>query len=212
MKINILIDNPKSWLVPYARVWVKKMRQEKHVVNFVFCAKDVSRGDCLFILGCEKIVSRSILNRNRHNLVVHESLLPQGKGWSPLTWQILEGKNKIPITLFEAAKKVDAGKIYLRSEMSFEGHELVDELRERQAQETFGFIKKFICVYPNIAGKKQHGRESFYRRRTAVDSEINPQKTIAEQFDLLRVVDNDRYPAFFHFLGHKYIIKIDKEN
>jgi methionyl-tRNA formyltransferase len=30
---------------------------------------------------------------------VHESALPQGQGWSPMTWQILEGASPIPVTL-----------------------------------------------------------------------------------------------------------------
>jgi methionyl-tRNA formyltransferase len=36
------------------------------------------------------------------------------------------------------------------------------------------------------------------------------QKTIAEQFDLLRVVDNLRYPAFFDHRGKRYRLTIKK--
>lgn len=88
------------------------------------------KGDILVLLGCEKIIKDAILKKNRHNLVVHESALPEGKGWSPLTWQILEGKNEIPITLFEAVQNVDAGQIYLQRKMIFKGWELVDDLRK----------------------------------------------------------------------------------
>ena len=36
-------------------------------------------------------------------------------------------------------------------------------------------------------------------------------KSIDEQFNLLRVCDNERYPAFFYKDGVKYILKINKE-
>src|SRR5699024_7115397 len=44
--------------------------------------------DLCFYLSYGKIVNREILNKYTHNLVVHASDLPEGKGWSPLTWQI----------------------------------------------------------------------------------------------------------------------------
>jgi spore coat polysaccharide biosynthesis predicted glycosyltransferase SpsG len=34
--------------------------------------------------------------------------------------------------------------------------------------------------------------------------------SIAEQFDLLRVVDPEHYPAFFDYRGKRYIIKMEK--
>ena len=50
----------------------------------------------------------------------------------------------------------------------------------------------------------QTGEASYYRRRRPVDSQLDPERTLAEQFDLLRVVDNDRYPAFFEWRGRRY--------
>ena len=42
------------------------------------------------------------------------------------------------------------------------------------------------------------------------DSLLDFNKTITEQFNLLRVVDNDKYPAFFENQGEKYFLKITK--
>ena len=36
------------------------------------------------------------------------------------------------------------------------------------------------------------------------------KKSILSQFDLLRIVDNKNYPAFFKIYGKKYILKISK--
>lgn len=210
MLINILVDNINSWIMPYASRVAADLKKDNHEVLFCNNHSDVKEGDLAFFLSCEKIVKRDVLKKNKHNLVVHESWLPKGKGWSPLTWQILEGENEIPLTLFEAAETVDSGDIYLQEVVVFDGSELVEELRESQGEKTIELIKKFVSIYPNIVGKSMNGEETFYPRRTAKDSELDVNKSLAEQFNLLRVVDNERYPAFFNYRRHKYILKIYK--
>jgi methionyl-tRNA formyltransferase len=71
-------------------------------------------------------------------------------------------------------------------------------------------ILNFINSYPNIIGIAQKGEESFYPRRKPEDSKLDLQKTLSEQFNLLRVCDNERYPAWFEENGVKFIIKIYK--
>ena len=61
-----------------------------------------------------------------------------------------------------------------------------------------------------IKKKPQLGKTSFYRKRTKKDSEININKSIRKQFNLLRVTDNKRYPAFFYLKGHKYKLQIER--
>ena len=153
-----------------------------------------------------------MLAKFRHNLVVHESDLPQGKGRSTLTWQILEGRNRIPVTLFEAAEKVDSGVIYSQEWLQFGGHELIDELRAALAQATIVLCRQFVAEYPKIVvqARPQTGDESFYPRRKPEDSRLDPSRTLADQFQLLRVVDNERYPAFFEWRGSMYALRIRK--
>ena len=45
---------------------------------------------CLFLLSCSKKLKN--LKAYDHNIVIHANDLPRGKGWSPLTWQVLEEK------------------------------------------------------------------------------------------------------------------------
>jgi len=129
---------------------------------------------------------------------------------SPLTWQILEGKNEVPISLFEAVEEFDAGQIYLKDSIRFEGNELLDEIRNALGNKIVEMCERFVREYPAIIAqaRPQSGPESFYRRRKPEDSRLDPNKTIAEQFNLLRVVDNERYPAFFELKGRKFVIKV----
>ena len=137
---------------------------------------------------------------HRHNMVVHESALPRGQGWSPMTWQILEGASRIPITLFEAVADLDAGPIHLQTSIILNDTELVNEWRLLQAEATISLNLQWVDHYREIidaARPQQIGESSHYRRRRQADSRLDLEITLVEQFDLLRVVGSERYPAFF---------------
>ncbi len=210
-KIMILSDR-HSWIAPYLDELAEEWAAAGHDCQIAHKVSDVEPADFCFCLSFSQILPAIARTQFKNTLVVHESDLPKGKGWSPLTWQILEGKNRIPATLFEATEKVDSGVIYAQDWMEFEGHELIDELREVQAKITIKLCKRYVDGYPQILAeaREQAGKESFYPRRRASDSQIDTQQSIESQFDLLRVIDNQRYPAFFENRHHRYFFKIEK--
>ena len=210
-KITILVDNPKSWFVPYGTELAAQLRARGHDVAEVSSPQDIQQGNIAFYLSCEQIIKKDIRGRNKHNLVIHASALPQGKGWSPTTWKILEGKNEIPLTMFEAVDKVDAGEIYATGEITLQGHELIDEVRQKEGKAIVDMAITFVDKYPHVTCRPQKGEESFYAKRTSKDSELDTDKTLAELFNKLRVVDNERYPAFFVHRGHTYVLKVYKK-
>ncbi len=209
LSIQILVDKD-SWIVPYAKRLTDMLNSKGRKAELIKSEDKIKKGDILVMLSWLHIIKKKTLNLHFYNLVVHESALPQSKGWSPLTWQILEGKNKIPITLFEAVEEVDSGPIYFQDIIKFQGHELVDELRGRQGQKTIGLVMKFVNSYPKIIGKKQKGKETFYERRTPKDSKIDIRQSITKLFNNFRVADNEKYPIFFEYKGCRYILKIYK--
>lgn len=209
MKITILTDNPNSWIIPYVED-LKKELSENHRLHHVYNIVDIVGGDIMLILSCENILKKEFLQLHKSNIVVHPSKLPQGKGWSPLAWQVLEGLNKIPVSLFEAVEDVDAGDVYIVDYIELKGHELNDEIKHKQGLLTIKMIKQYINKFNTIKGIPQSGEESFYPRRKQKENELNINKTIADQFNLLRVVDNERYPAYFYIGDQKYTIKIYK--
>lgn len=211
MKISILCDNMNSWIFPYAEMLVNQLKAYGHDAVLLNDAELIPHGDIAAFLSCENIIRRNILDRSKNNIVVHESDLPKGKGWSPMTWQVLENKKHIPITLFEAVEKVDAGPIYLQDTINLKGTELIEDIRKLQGEKTVEMILTYVSEYPNNSCNEQIGESTFYDRRTPKDSELDIHDSILNQFNLLRVVDNERYPAFFEHLGEKYIVKIYKE-
>lgn len=210
MIITLLTDDPNSWIIPYV-IKLYNILKSEHDIIHIYKHSDIRNGDILFLLGCTKIFKK--LDNNKHNIVIHESNLPSGKGWSPLTWQILEGKNKIIFSLFEAINKVDAGKIYLQDSITILDTDLLYEIKDKQGKKTIDMVINFINNYDLLInnGKEQYGLETFYKKRTPKNSELDINKSIKEQFNLIRVCDNERYPAFFYFNNVKYKIKIYKD-
>lgn len=205
MKVAIL-TSPDQWFVPYARY----LQSQIDGAMLFFNHQEIDNPfETLFILSYHRIIEKEHLRKHGHNLVVHESDLPAGKGWAPLFWQILEGKNKIPVTLFEASAHVDQGNIYLRDYIKLNGCELHDEIRKIQAEKTIELCMRFIKEYP-LKPLPQKGKQNFYSKRTSEHSRLDIHKSIKEQFNLLRIVSNDDYPAFFDIGEHRYILKIYK--
>ncbi len=211
LAITVLVDNPVCYMFEYLEELLSAIRERGHKVRFIDDVKKIEKGDLLFILGCYAILSKKMLSLHKHNLVVHPSKLPEGRGSAALVNKILEGENAVYLTLFEAVERVDAGDYYYQESITFEGHELSDEIRALQTRKVFELVLKFIDDYPNIRPKKQKGKSSFYKRRTPKDSELDPDKTLRDQFNLLRIVDNKHYPAFFVLRDHTYVLTIEKK-
>lgn len=209
LKIQILLDNPLSWFVPFAKQLRELLIGKNHDTRIIHSENEVERGDVLLLLSCEHLFRR--LDLNAHNVVVHSSALPKGRGWAPIYWQILEGEHIIPNTLFEATSEVDAGHIYCQNEICLEGHELNEEIRMKQGQAIVELVVEFIDQYNSLHPREQEGSPTYYFRRTPKDSCLDPDKTIREQFNLLRICDNQSYPAYFELEGVKYYLRISKE-
>jgi len=207
-----ILTSAGSGFVPYARTFAEDLREKGWAAELFHDHDDIGHDfQVVFMLSYFKIVKGAFLRGHQHNLVVHDSQLPQGKGWAPLFWQILEGKNRIPAVLFEATEGVDAGDIYISDYITLQGHELHDEIRDLQARKSVELCMEFLENYDDLKPVSQSGRETFYTRRTPKDSQMDINKSISEQFNLLRIVSNEDYPAFFHHKDSKYILKIFKE-
>ncbi|MEZ9645221.1 hypothetical protein AB4307_04100 [Vibrio sp. 10N.261.52.C2] len=210
-RTSILVDND-SWILPYVEDLKVMLENLGVTCKLIRNENQIPNGDVCFLLGCTRIVKEESLKKNIYNLVVHESDLPNGKGFAPMAWQILDGKNEIMFSLIEATNTVDSGDIWLQSGLSLRGDELCEEWRHLQGKKTVEMCVNFVREFDKLSPRKQAGSESFFRRRTPKDSEIDTTKSIDELFELLRVVDNQRYPAFFYKNGIKYNMKIEKSD
>lgn len=210
-RVSVVIDNP-SWILPWGERLVSQLRRMGDDAALVTTHAEIAEGAVAFYLGCLNITPAEVLARNRRNLIVHASDLPKGRGFSPLTYQIIEGLNRIPVCLLEAAEPVDSGPVVYREWIDYGGYELIGELREKLGDMTVELCRRFMGEVVPPDGRHQQGEVTTYRRRRPADSALDPNRTITEQFNILRTVDNDRYPAYFDLHGHRYFIKIERSS
>jgi methionyl-tRNA formyltransferase len=210
MKLSVLCSDTSHPVYPHLQKWAEDAGA-RHSVELVQRKAELTGGDILFLISCHEIISGQDRQKYAANLVIHASDLPEGRGWSPHVWQILEGRRDIVVSLIEAQDQVDTGPIWAQRHLVLEGHELLEEINEGLFAIELELMDQALELFGRVKPAPQDGREpSYYRRRTPEDSRLDPQKSIAEQFDLLRVADSRRFPAFFDFRGHRYLIHVEK--
>ena len=169
-------------------------------------------GVLLFLVSCTEIVPYEVRNRFRAALVVHASDLPKGRGWSPHIWELLNGADHITLSLLEAEDKVDSGRIWKKLVIPIPRDTLWHEINQRLFDAEIDLLEFAIQNYQSIEPYSQASDidATYYPRRKPSDSMLNPEKSIAELFDLVRVADPNRYPAYFDFRGSRYVLKFER--
>lgn len=209
LRCSVVVDND-SWILPYAEQIVMRASKKGLIAKLCRSYSQIEPGDVAFFLGCLGIASSEVLRRSHRNLVVHASDLPKGRGYSPWAWSILSGENSIPVCLIEAREEVDSGPILFKDKIMLSGHELVDEIRAALGRKTIELCEGFLYPTSPITLMEQVGEPTYFKLRKPQDSQLDPDKSISDQFELLRIVDNDKYPAFFEFRGHRYVLRVEK--
>lgn len=210
MDITILCSSKEHPIYPHIIEWAN-LNSKKHNISVVNKSQEVTNGDILFLISCTEMIGKNIRDNFKHTLVIHESDLPSGRGWSPIIWQIIEGRDTITITLFNAVDKVDAGDVWTKEVIHIENHEMIDEINNKLFPTKLKLVDFAIENMDKIIPTPQSKiGSSNYPRRNPEDSKLDINKSIVEQFDLLRVVDKKRYPCFIEYRGHRYKINMEK--
>ncbi|MGJ8648957.1 MAG: formyltransferase family protein [Opitutaceae bacterium] len=212
MKITILCSDEKHPVNEYLSDWVDRHRANYNIELFRR-RKDLKGGDLLFLISCNEIVRKEDREKFTKVLVIHASDLPQGRGWSPHIWKIVQGLGHFTVTLLEAEDKVDSGDIWHQVEVSVPQDALWDEINA-QLFEAECLLMDFAAEnFETVIPRPQDSNvePTYYPKRTPADSEIDPNKSIADQFDLIRVCDPVRFPAYFKHRGATYSIRLEKQ-
>lgn len=211
MKITILCSSAMHPVNAYLQAWIAK-HQDQHQIDLIQTKADLSQGALLFLISCSEIVTESDRSAYTNTLVIHASDLPQGRGWSPHIWQILGGASEITLTLLEAENKVDSGAIWKKVRVTVSKDALWDEINHAifEAELSLMDFATENCEMIQPTPQSAAIEPTYHPKRTPTDSKIDPEKSIEEQFNLIRVCDPDRFPAYFELHGHKYLIRLEK--
>lgn len=211
MEITILCSSPSHPVNATLQRWMEK-HSDGHKVQLARKKSELTGGDLLFLISCSEIIRDVDRKRFKKVLVIHASDLPKGRGWSPHIWAIVNGATRITVSLLEAEDKVDSGDIWKKIDIQVPKHALFDEINELVFEAEYQLMTFAVENFQTIIPLSQNKNEepTYYPRRSPADSELDPEKSLREQFDLIRVCDPERFPAFFKLNGHTYKLTLEK--
>lgn len=209
IKVDILCTDPAHPVNAWLERWGHANRHRAEIA-ILRDFREVTGGDFLFLISCHQIIRKQVRDQYRHTLVIHASDLPKGRGWSPLIWAILEGSSEVVVTMLDAEDALDSGDIWAQRRLTFDGTELHDEINALLFNAEVSLMDWALDHCDTATPRAQQGEPTYYPKRTPADNAIDSSRPLADSFELLRVADPNRYPAFFEFRGQKYRIRIEK--
>ena len=212
MLISILNTSDKHPINDHLSRWIC-LNNSDHSISLCRSKAELMGGDILFLVSCYEILGINETSKFKKSLVIHASDLPVGRGWSPYVWEILNGASKITVSLIEVAEKVDSGDIWKKVSINIPKEALFDEINELLFDAEIELMDYAVENFETVTPVPQANIEStHWQKRVPNDSEINIKKSFEQQFDLIRVCDFNRYPAFFYINGKKFKLKLEKMN
>lgn len=127
-------------------------------------------------------------------VIFHMTDLPYGRGGSPLQNLIIRGYKETKISAIRACGQMDAGPIYMKTNLSLFGS--AERIFERANKIIFNKMIPFIIKnqpkpYP------QKGKIVMFQRRAPKESNIKNLNNLSTVFDYIRMLDADGYPLAF---------------
>ena len=168
--------------------------------------------DIVFGSGIYKIVPSKYLNKPALGLIFfHETPLPEGKGNAPIQWTILNKKHNLTITAFKAVEAMDGGDYVYQYNISVSKTDTLETLNRKRATGIKRCLESIIEELEQgcLVSRKQSGESSVSPKRTPKDSGLDPNETLMNLWDNIRVCHNDDYPAFFIVDGKKVILRYE---
>lgn len=168
--------------------------------------------DLIFSAGWRRLLPDSLFSIPKHGVLnLHDGKIPEYRGFAPINWAVINGEDKLGITIHYIDEGIDTGDIILQKEIplslhetAFDGYNKLLELSTTMIVDVIKMIKenKVVRTSQNIL------KPGFFcSRRFPHDGKINWNSNPIQIYNLIRALC-DPYPnAFFIFENKKYYVK-----
>ena len=209
--MNIIIATVKDWNIEAAYNF-QKANSNMHNITILTEYDKLTLSyvqslapQYIFFPHWSKMIPDEIFN-NYECIVFHMTDLPFGRGGSPLQNLISRGVYETQISAIKVCDECDAGDIYLKLPLCLHGG--AEEIYIRASKIVFDkMIPHIIENTPSPI--KQMGEVECFKRRTPNMSEIAPNMSIEQIFDMIRMLDAPEYPRAFIDFG-EYRLKFSR--
>lgn len=169
----------------------------------------------LFLVSYQRKLNLSEYPGYEHVIVFHASDLPKGRGWSPYVWDILNGAEMITVCAIDAEEEIDSGDIWAKAAFHVSKTDLLKDIMERISSAQLDLMVEVIRMIRFGEGpvpQDLNTAATYFPRRTPEDSCLDPDKTLKQLFDQIRMSDPQRFPAMFEMHGEKFKIIMERLN
>ncbi len=179
--------------------------------RFLHAPLDEPAFDIMFVAGFGYRIPEPILRQARIAAVnLHQSLLPAYRGRHPVNWAIVNGEEKIGVTLHHMNEWFDDGAIILQRSVAIDPNEGVFTILQRLVATGNTLIKEMFAVMESdkFKGRPQdQTKASHYPVRRPEDGMIDWSRPTAAIHNLIRAVSWPYPGAGFKLNGLNIIIE-----
>lgn len=163
--------------------------------------------DICFVVGCRILIPKSIYALPPLGcLAIHDSLLPEYRGFAPSNWSIVNGEVQTGVTLFYLSDLMDGGDIVEQRRIPIGPDDTAPVLYERVCQAT---IELLLQVYPLLERgeaprtKQSYEAGSFTCSRTPADGWIEWNQATRLIYNQIRALTHPYPGAFTVYQGRR---------
>jgi methionyl-tRNA formyltransferase len=187
-------------------LWETKRMKDRDYAGII---RKELKPDIALVVGCRIFLPAEVYTiPPRGTLAVHDSYLPEYRGFAPLNWSIINGENLTGVSLFQLSEETDGGDIVARKKIPFGKDETAIQVYERVITETVDIVLK---AWPLLEKNKARRLKQDYQTgsitcsRTPSDGRIDWTKSTKEIYDLVRALTLP-YPGAYTFFGNKKLM------
>ena len=157
-----------------------------------------------FVVGCRILIPPELYQvPERGSLAVHDSLLPEYRGFAPLNWAILNGEEHTGVTLFYLSELMDGGDIVCQKQVPIGPDDTAADVYDRVCQATTDVVlEAYPLLTAGIAPRigQDYSKGSFTCSRSPAEGEIDWSQPTRSVYNQIRAITRP-YPGAYTFLG-----------
>ena len=170
---------------------------------------DEKRFDLLFAVSWRFLVPASVFQRSvRGAYVLHDSLLPEYRGFSPTVWAIINGEDHTGVTLFEMAEAMDFGPVVAQKRVPIGETETIADVMERVTASYLSLLEDNLpALLAGTAIRKVQNEDhaTYCCKRLPSDNKIVWSRSARDLHNLIRAVGRP-YPGAYVEVNGKTVI------
>lgn len=170
---------------------------------------EVDADTLLLCVNFKNLLPDSLLKQvNYHAINMHSSLLPEYKGFSPLSWSIIHGTDRIGVTAHYMDNSVDGGNIITQTARPFSAEETVKHALDWLFEIYPETLLRAIDLYEQgYQGEKQAASDIYWPRRRPEDGIIDWNQGVQQLHNWIRALTHP-YPGAFSYVNGVYQVTI----